>query len=139
MAREYQVNTLGAVRLVRTLLPKLGRGAKIALISTGPGAAVPCGAPANGEHYGYRMSKGALNVYGSTLALDLRDDGIAVVLLHPGALDTKHFRDALAASRSAAAYAAKPASAVAPGLLEQIDALTVESSGRWIDEHGRPV
>ena len=139
MVREFEVNTLGAVRLVRTLLPKLGRGAKIALVSTGAGAAVPCGAPAHGEHYGYRMSKGALNVYGATLALDVADAGIAVVVLNPGPMDTKHFRDALAAGRTDAGYRAVPASAVAPGMLAQIDALTVETSGGWIDAHGDPV
>lgn len=138
MVREYEVNALGAVRLVRTLLPKLGRGSKIAMISTGPGAAVPCGAPAGGEHYGYRMSKGALNVYGTTLAEDLRPEGIAVVLLSPGTMDTKHLRDALAASRRDAAVAQAP-DAVAPALVAQIEALTLATSGGWIDARGRPV
>jgi NAD(P)-dependent dehydrogenase (short-subunit alcohol dehydrogenase family) len=136
MAREFDVNALGAVRLVRTLLPKLGHGAKIALVSTGAGARVPCGAPANGEHYGYRMSKGALNVFGASLALDLRPRGIAVTLLSPGPMDTRHFRDAAAASRSGTTYEARPAADVAPALLARIDSLTLETSGRWIDEHG---
>jgi NAD(P)-dependent dehydrogenase (short-subunit alcohol dehydrogenase family) len=139
MLREYNVNTLGTVRVVRTLLPKLRSGAKLAITSTGAGAAVPCGAPANGEHYGYRMSKGALNVYGSTLAEDLRSDGIAVVLLNPGAMDTKHFRDALRASRSDVGYEPKTADDVAPALLARIDELTLETSGRWIDGQGKPV
>jgi NAD(P)-dependent dehydrogenase (short-subunit alcohol dehydrogenase family) len=137
MLREYDVNALGAVRLVHTLDPKLGDGAKIAFISTGAGAAVPCDAPAGNEHYGYRMSKGALNVYGASLALDVRERGIAVVLLNPGPMDTKHFRDALAASRSGAIHQAQPAEAVAPALLAQIDALTLETTGRWIDGRGR--
>jgi NAD(P)-dependent dehydrogenase (short-subunit alcohol dehydrogenase family) len=141
MLREYNVNTLGTVRVIRTLLSKLGRGAKVAITSTGSGAAVPCGAPAHGEHYGYRMSKGALNVYGSTLAEDLHADGIAVVLLSPGSMDTKHLRDALAASRFDAGYAAqaKTADEVAPELLAQIDRLTLDTSGLWLDGTGQQV
>ena len=36
--------------------------------------------------YGYRMSKAALNCAGATLARDLKEDGIAVSLIHPGAV-----------------------------------------------------
>ena len=36
--------------------------------------------------YGYRMSKAALNCAGATLARDLKDDGIPVALIHPGAV-----------------------------------------------------
>ena len=139
MLQEYNVNALGAVRLVRTLLPKLGAGSKIALVSTGAGAAVPGGAGAGGDHYGYRMSKGGLNVLGATLGHDLRPLGIAVVLLNPGSLDTKHMRDAMAASKTARAWPMIPPEEAAPGVLAQIDALTLETSGRWVDRFGEPV
>jgi NAD(P)-dependent dehydrogenase (short-subunit alcohol dehydrogenase family) len=36
--------------------------------------------------YGYRMSKAALNCAGATLARDLKDVGIPVALIHPGAV-----------------------------------------------------
>lgn len=36
--------------------------------------------------YGYRMSKAALNCGGATMARDLKGDGIAVALIHPGAV-----------------------------------------------------
>ena len=36
--------------------------------------------------YGYRMSKVAMNCAGVTLARDLKDDGVAVGLIHPGAV-----------------------------------------------------
>ena len=39
-----------------------------------------------GNLYGYRMSKAAANCAGATLARDLKEDEIAVGLIHPGAV-----------------------------------------------------
>jgi NAD(P)-dependent dehydrogenase (short-subunit alcohol dehydrogenase family) len=39
-----------------------------------------------GSLYGYRMSKAAANCAGATLARDLKEDQIAVGLIHPGAV-----------------------------------------------------
>ena len=38
----------------------------------------------SGGHYGYRMSKSAVNMAAKSLSLDLKEKGIAVALLHPG-------------------------------------------------------
>ncbi len=38
--------------------------------------------------YGYRMSKAAVNMAGKSLAQDLKGDGVAVALLHPGFVRT---------------------------------------------------
>ena len=43
----------------------------------------------SGSHYGYRMSKAAVNMVGRSLAVDLAPKGIAVRLLHPGYVKTK--------------------------------------------------
>lgn len=42
----------------------------------------------SGASYGYRMSKAALNIAGKSLALDLKPQGIAVCILHPGFVQT---------------------------------------------------
>ena len=39
-----------------------------------------------GNLYGYRMSKAAANCAGATLARDLKEEEIAVGLIHPGAV-----------------------------------------------------
>lgn len=39
-----------------------------------------------GGLYGYRMSKAAANCAGATLARDLKEEEIAVGLIHPGAV-----------------------------------------------------
>src|SRR5690606_35848838 len=66
-------------------LDNLGRGSKIALISSRMGSLAD---NTSGGRYGYRMSKAALNMAGVSLAHDLRAREIAVALLHPGLVGT---------------------------------------------------
>jgi NAD(P)-dependent dehydrogenase (short-subunit alcohol dehydrogenase family) len=138
LLQEYNTNALGAVRVVLAVLPHLREGSKIALISTG-GAASVTNNDGRISNYGYRMSKGGLNVFGVNLANELRPRGIAVVLLGPGPVDTDLLRNS---SRSGTTTnspqnAAQPAEAVSD-MLDRIDELTLESTGRWISRQGRP-
>ena len=140
MAREYEVNVLGAVRVVRTALPFLSAGARIAFITTGRGALVSTPTPAAGANYGYRMSKAALNLYAGLLAADLEPRGIRVALLHPGVIDTELLRHATGAGAAALpAVRAAPPDEVAPVLLGRIDKVSAEFSGKWIGLDGRLV
>jgi NAD(P)-dependent dehydrogenase (short-subunit alcohol dehydrogenase family) len=138
MAQEYETNALGAVRVVRAALPRMRDGGKIALISTGMGASVTNNTPRASGH-GYRMSKGALNVFGAILATEVAPRSISVVVLGPGPVDTDMLRHAAAKGTSLRSLdeAATPAEA-AQGLLDRIDELTLETSGRWIDRAGQP-
>jgi NAD(P)-dependent dehydrogenase (short-subunit alcohol dehydrogenase family) len=136
MMHEFSVNTLGAVRVVRTVLPHLSPRARIALITTGRGALFPP-SPAHGANYGYRISKAALNVFGGILAADLRERGICVVLVHPGVLDTDLLRRASGADGvRLSAPGALSADAVAPIVLRRIAELPLERSGAWVAVDG---
>ena len=42
----------------------------------------------SGGMYGYRMSKAAINMAAVSLANDLKEQGIAVIILHPGYVRT---------------------------------------------------
>ena len=42
----------------------------------------------SGSHYGYRMSKAALNMAGKSMAIDLNSQGICVGIIHPGWVKT---------------------------------------------------
>jgi NAD(P)-dependent dehydrogenase (short-subunit alcohol dehydrogenase family) len=128
--REYEVNTLGAVRPVLALLPSLRRGSKIMLVAIGETALnrkVPSGAS-----YGYRMSKAALTSFGFGLARDVRDRGIAVLISSPGPVDTDMLRAAHA--RGTTNY--DPAEAASPfevGRMfrDRLDELTLADSPSW--------
>ncbi|MCU0975088.1 MAG: SDR family oxidoreductase [Steroidobacteraceae bacterium] len=85
MRRQFEVNALGPLRVTEALLPRLGAGSKIAIITSRMGSIADNG---SGGYYGYRMSKAAVNAAGVSLARDLEGRGIAVLLLHPGMVAT---------------------------------------------------
>lgn len=123
MRRQYEVNALGPLRLTRALLPNVGKGSKIAFVSSRAGS---IGDNRSGGTYGYRMSKAALNVAAVSLARDLAPRGVMVAVLHPGFIRTAmtghHGND--------------DPPVAARGLLARIDELTPERSGRFFHANG---
>lgn len=85
MRRQFEVNALGPLRVTEALLPRLGAGSKVAIVTSRMGSIADNG---SGGYYGYRMSKSAVNAAGVSLARDLEGRGIAVLLLHPGMVAT---------------------------------------------------
>jgi NAD(P)-dependent dehydrogenase (short-subunit alcohol dehydrogenase family) len=83
--RQFEVNTLGPLRVTKALLPALDRGAKIVIITSLMGSLDD---NASGGHYGYRISKAGVNMVGVNLAHEFRSRGIAVGILHPGMVAT---------------------------------------------------
>jgi NAD(P)-dependent dehydrogenase (short-subunit alcohol dehydrogenase family) len=132
---EYEVNTLGSMRFVSALLPSLREGSKIAFLSSRGGSIGGALGPGN---YGYRMAKAALNLFAVGLSLDVREHGVAVLVLHPGYLDTDMSKTGRATGRAPAGTPRPPLDA-ARDLLDRIDELTLETSGRWVDSAGEPI
>jgi NAD(P)-dependent dehydrogenase (short-subunit alcohol dehydrogenase family) len=124
---EFEVNTFGVVRTIQAVLPNLREGAKIGLISTwrpGVGAAR--------RNYGYQMSKVATNQLGFLIADDLRERGIATIILSPGPMDTELLREVVESGHAnlRPGQAQDPLD-VARDLLARLDELTPETSGSW--------
>lgn len=122
MRRQYEVNALGPLRVTQALLPRLRDGGKIAIITSRVGSMAD---NSSGHYYGYRASKAAVNMIGVNLALELRERGITVLLLHPGMVATEMTgRTGIEPSESA------------QNLLRQIDALGIEHSGSFRHANG---
>jgi NAD(P)-dependent dehydrogenase (short-subunit alcohol dehydrogenase family) len=121
---QFEVNALGPLRVVKAFRPNLGKGSKIALITSRMGS---IGDNGSGGSYGYRMSKAALNAAGVSLARDLKPAGIAVAILHPGWVKTDMTGDT---GNIDAADAAKQ-------LVDRLDALTLESTGTFWHANGQ--
>lgn len=124
MRRQFEVNALAPLRLTQALLGQLQAGSKLILMTSRMGSIDD---NRSGGSYGYRMSKVALNMAGRSLAIDLRPRGIAVAILHPGLVRTRmvNFN----------AQGISPEQAVR-GLLQRIDALTLETSGTFWHANG---
>ncbi|RUO21216.1 short-chain dehydrogenase [Aliidiomarina iranensis] len=83
--QQFIVNALAPLQLTLGLRSQLNTNAKVIMITSRMGSMSDNG---SGGYYGYRMSKAALNAAGVSLACDLKADGIAVGLLHPGYVQT---------------------------------------------------
>jgi len=116
--RQFEVNSLGPLRMTSALLRSLDKGSKIALITSRMGSLAD---NTSGSHYGYRMSKAALNMAGVSLSVDLRSRGISVCILHPGWVRTEM------TGGTGNITAAQSAS----GLIGCIDRLDLETSGTF--------
>ncbi|MEM6559607.1 MAG: SDR family oxidoreductase [Myxococcota bacterium] len=121
--RQFEVNAIGPLQTVAALRGALGSGAKVALITSRMGSLAD---NTSGGSYGYRMSKAALNMAGRSLAHDLQTSGVAVTLLHPGFVRTDMTRGA----------GNIDADASATGLIERIDALSIETTGAFLHQSG---
>ncbi len=121
--RQLEVNALAPLRLTAALRGSLGRGSKVALVTSRMGSIAD---NTSGGMYGYRMSKAALNMAGRSLAHDLADQGVAVVLLHPGFVRTE--------MTGGQGFIDAPEAAT--GLIARMDALTLESSGSFWHQSG---
>jgi NAD(P)-dependent dehydrogenase (short-subunit alcohol dehydrogenase family) len=83
--KMFDVNSLGPLLVTKLLLKHLGSGSKVGLITSRMGSITDND---SGGSYGYRMSKAAANAAGKSLAIDLKSQGIAVGILHPGYVRT---------------------------------------------------
>ena len=122
MLKQYEVNALGPLRVTEALVDNLHEGSKLAIVSSRVGSIADNG---SGGSYGYRASKSAVNQIGTNLKHELMPRGIAVALLHPGMVSTE-----MTGGKGIA-----PAEA-ARGLIERIDELTLQNSGRFWHAEG---
>lgn len=114
--QQYLVNAIGPLKVTEALLPLLDKGSKVAIITSRMGSMADND---SGGQYGYRMSKAAVNMAGTSLAVDLKPKGIAVALLHPGYVKTD----------MTGGNGLVDTSHSAKGLLSRIEELNLDNSG----------
>lgn len=122
--RQFEVNALAPLLLARSLVPLMPWGSRLALMTSRMGSIDD---NSSGGSYGYRMSKVALNIAGKSLAVDLRPEGIAVAILHPGLVRTRMIQFN--------PRGVSPEESVR-GLLTRIDGLTLDNSGTFWHANG---
>lgn len=85
--RIFRVNVMAPIKLVEILRSNLAEtgAATVAFLSSKMGSMKD---NTSGGSYLYRSSKAALNAAGKSLAMDLAEEKIKVVLLHPGWVQT---------------------------------------------------
>jgi len=124
--RQFEVNSLGPLRVTAALRENLDKGSKVAIVTSRMGSIED---NTSGGRYGYRMSKAAVNMAGRSLAHDLQEAGVAVVVLHPGFVrtDMTGHQGLIDPPESAA------------GLIARIDELTLETTGSFRHTNGETI
>lgn len=125
-AQSFAVNVTGVFLTVQNLMPnlRLSGTPKIAIISSQMGS----DERAPGGSYIYRASKAAALNLGRNLAADLKPQGIAVGIYHPGWVRTDMGGNSADISEQEAAA----------GLIGRIDALSMQTTGCFETWDGRP-
>ncbi len=124
----FETNALAPLRLTEALVPRLrlGRRKLVANMTSRMGSV---GDNSSGGSYAYRASKAALNMITRCLAVDLADEGIHAVVLHPGWVQTDM-------GGSSARTSVQDCVAA---LLRVLEGVGPEQSGRFFDFAGQEV
>jgi len=129
MREQFEVNAIAPLKLTQALLPNLSKstasgGKKVAIMTSRMGSISD---NTSGGSYGYRLSKVAVSMAGKSLSHDLKPEGIAVAILHPGLVSTgmTNFNE----------NGISPEESVS-GLLERIDGLTLKTTGTFWHANG---
>ena len=125
MRDQFEVNAMGPLMTTLALRSKFREGTRIAIIGSRMGSI----SETSGSYYGYRMSKAAVNQACKSLSCDLKPDGCIVQVFHPGFVATDMTKRSDSDAKISPDTSAK-------GLLEQIEAMTMETSGTFKSYNG---
>lgn len=121
--RMFEVNSLGPLLVTNALMHNLSKGSKVGLVTSRMGSIADND---SGGSYAYRMSKAALNAAGKSLSIDLKPQGIAVAILHPGWVRTDMTSHGGLINTDESV----------DGLLKRMDALELSNSGTFWHTNG---
>ena len=119
------INSLGPVRLVRSLYDKMGGQnlSTVVMISSLMGSIDDCH---SGRSYAYRASKTALNMFTVAMKKEALEDNISFLILHPGWVKT----------RMGGENAPVEMNTSVDGMMRLIEEHNLEDSGRFVQYDG---
>ena len=123
--RVYAVNSIGPLRVTQALMPMMRRaeGGLIMNMSSGLGSIAN---NSRGSMVDYRASKAALNMMSRTMGAELNDDGIVVVAMSPGWVQT---------DMGGSNANLTPEESVS-GILKTLSGLTLDDTGTYYNYDG---
>lgn len=129
-------NVAGPLKICETFIGNVrsSRQKKIIAISSAAGSVsvppfMPNGSPVP-DHYWYRITKAGLNSAMRLVSAQLKNEGITVVMFHPGGVQVESFGHAKLPGF------VPPAEAIGK-MIKTIDGLTIKDTGRFMDNDGK--
>ncbi|KAI1092799.1 oxidoreductase [Rostrohypoxylon terebratum] len=128
----YTTSSIAPVFIVHSLVHAglLKSGSKIILVSSEAGSITLRHEKEGGGNYAHHASKAALNMAGKLLAIDLKDKGIIISIIHPGFMRTEMTKGVGFDKHWDAGGAVTPEVA-AKSLVEWTDKLDISKSGEY--------
>ncbi len=129
-------NVAGPLKICETFIGnvKASHQKKIVAISSAAGSItvppfMPNGSPIP-DHYWYRISKAALNSAMRLVSAQFKNQGVTVVMFHPGGVQVESFGNVKLQGF------VPPEEAIGK-MIKTIDALTIKDTGRFLDNDGK--
>ena len=120
------INAVAPVLVTQKFQNKMKNGSTIVMISSLMGSISDC---MSGRSYAYRASKSALNMFSIAMKNELKNQGISILILHPGWVATDM---------------GGPNATVSPeesvrGMIQRIDEHNLDLSGRYVQFDGTSI
>ena len=119
-----EVNAIAPVRVTQQALSLLANGGGTVLMITSLMGSI--GDCVSGKSYAYRASKTALNMFTAAMKNELREQGISLLLIHPGWVETD----------MGGPNAPIQAEESVGGIMARLEEQTLEMTGRFVDYTG---
>jgi len=120
------VNAVSPVLVTQQSLPKLANGSKVVMMSSLMGSISDCH---SGRSYAYRASKTALNMFSMAMKNELDANGISLLIMHPGWVETD----------MGGPNAPLSTEESVSGIMQRIEEQDMSMSGRYVECDGSPI
>jgi NAD(P)-dependent dehydrogenase (short-subunit alcohol dehydrogenase family) len=120
------VNAVSPVLVTQQSLPKLSNGSKVVMMSSLMGSISDCH---SGRSYAYRASKTALNMFSMAMKNELDANGISLLIMHPGWVETD----------MGGPNAPLSTEESVSGIMQRIEEQDMSMSGRYVEFDGSPI
>jgi NAD(P)-dependent dehydrogenase (short-subunit alcohol dehydrogenase family) len=120
------VNAVSPVLVTQQSLPKLANGSKVVMMSSLMGSISDCH---SGRSYAYRASKTALNMFSMAMKNELDANGISLLIMHPGWVETD----------MGGPNAPLSTEESVSGIMQRIEEQDMSMSGRYVEFDGSPI
>ncbi len=126
-SKIFRVNTIAPLLIVEKFLPLIKKGENPVIINISSTSGSISRRSRKGGGYSYSASKAALNMITKALSIDLKEDGITVVSIHPGWVKTtmEYTENAPLTTYESI-----------KGMKKVIENLSIEETGKFFDWEG---
>lgn len=123
-------NVAGPLMIAEEFVGNVVASQKKMIVTISSAAGTISQLPRSADHYWYRISKAALNSAMRLLTVELADEGVTVVMFHPGGVQVESFGDLKMPGML-------PPEEAIGRMMKTIDGLTIKDSGRFLQNDGR--